>query len=105
MARRLTWHGKDIEARLLKATRQGTDETTAACVNDAKPNTPVVTGILQGSERAEPAEIKGDIVSADWGSFDVNYALFIEEREFMLRNAADKEYPKLAGRIKKRYGK
>lgn len=138
---RLFWNGEAIEAAAIKASRFGIDETMAKCIQDAKPNTPVVTGALQGSIRLEPARIQRARVIGRWGSFDINYALAVEaghdggieevkahrRRSFtrrdgvvvrahsvrahtrrvkprrgrnMLRNAADKEYPRLAGRIR-----
>lgn len=79
----------------------------AACVKEAKkrPKMPVVTGTLQGSIAMKSPKVTDKQVVGKWGSFDVNYA-FVQEvgakgrsgRRF-LRDAADKEYPKLGKRI------
>ena len=125
----LDWRGDEVFDRMLDATKIAIDETTAECVKDAKENVPVVTATLQGSLRIEPAMVKRGEVSGLWGSFDVNYALAVEtgnrslvgpsgsstrerggaggrgkntgNRNF-LRNAADKHYPRLIGRIRRR---
>ena len=75
---RLDWKGDQIKDRLLTAARQGIDETMAACVVDAKRETPVRTGALQGSVRFEPAKVRGNEAKGTWGSFDINYAFYIE---------------------------
>ena len=106
---RLFWKGDQIKDRLLNAARQGIDETMAAGVVEAKNNTPVVTGTLQGSIQFRPARIEGDRVVGRWGSFDVNYAIYVETGTRgrpgvnMLRRAADQEEPKLLDRIRERY--
>ena len=106
---RLDWKGDEVKKRWLKAARQGIDETMAACVVEAMKNTPVVTGTLQGSEEFEKAVIRGDVVSGRWGSYDVEYAFYVEvgargrPGKNMLRDAADKEYPKLKKRIAERF--
>lgn len=97
----LRWNGDKVLKEMLKATRFGIDDTTAECVRTAKPKTPVVTGTLQGSERATPAVEQGNRVVGQWGSFDVNYALVVEQRVNMLRSSADEVYPKLRQNIKK----
>ena len=106
---RLDWKGDQIKKRLLNAARQGIDETMADCVVEAMKNTPVDTTTLQGSEEFEKAVIRGDVVSGRWGSYDVEYAFYVEvgargrPGENMLRDAADKEYPKLKKRIAERF--
>ena len=106
---RLDWKGDQIKDRLLNAARQGIDETMAAGVNTAKPLTPWVTGTLRRSIKIRPARIEGDRAIGLWGSFDVNYAIYVETGTRgrpgvnMLRRAADQEYPKLPDRIRKRY--
>ena len=105
----LIWFGNRIKDKWLEAARQAIDETMADCVNTAKPLTPVRTGTLQGSERFEPAEVKGDEVVGEWGSFDVNYAIYVETGSrgrfgrYMLRQAADQHYPELKENIRRRY--
>ena len=57
----------------------------------------------------EPARVFGERVLGRWGSFNVNYFIFLEigargrPGNFMLRRAADQEYPKLPERIKARF--
>ena len=127
--RGLDWRGLDVYLDLQDATQEAIDDTMAKCVDDAKRNVPVVTATLQGSIRLKPAEQTHKGLVGEWGSFDVNYALAVEtgnrslvgpphrsttpgsrtsgagrntgNRNF-LRNAADKEYPKLAARIRSR---
>ena len=106
---RLTWKGDQIKKRWLEAARQGIDETMAAGVVEAKRNTPRVTGALQGSIKTERARIEGDKAIGRWGSFDINYAIYVETGTRgrpgvnMLRRAADQEEPKLLDRIRERY--
>ena len=108
---KLDWRGDEIKSRLLKAARQGIDETMADCVTDAKRETPVRTGTLQGSVRFEPAEVRGNEAKGTWGSFDVSYAIYVEigtrgrPGVNMLRDAADENYPKLDGNIRSRFGR
>lgn len=99
----LNWLGGDVRDRVHDAARQGIDETTAAAVIHAKSNHPWSnqTGTLEGSLQMRPAEVQGDIVRGQWGSFTVLYAIYLELGGWAyLRPAADAEYPKLAGRIK-----
>ena len=135
---RIDWKGAKVTKQLARAARRGLDETMAACVKAAIPNTPWITHTLQRSIKFEPAKVSGSEVEADWGSFDANYAIYIEEglkggtarvrshrrrsrrgktasvrahsRKVspragvkMLQNAADKEYPGLAKRIRKHW--
>lgn len=126
------WRGKQVRRAVQRASKRAIDDTMSRAVSHAKENVPVVTATLQGSLRIEPAEIKGNVVSGRWGSFDVNYALAVEmgNRSLVpaggdakrdkrsgtgrgirtgntgfLRSAADREYPKLAGRIRKEFKK
>ena len=108
---RLDWKGDEVKKRWLEAARQGIEETMAACVVDAKRETPVRTGTLQGSVRFEPAKVRGNEAKGTWGSFDVNYAVYVEVGTRgrpgvnMLRDSADENYPKLAGNIRSRFGR
>lgn len=97
----LKWRGQNVLAKILDDVRKGADVTTADCVVTAKTHTPVISGTLQGSIKAEGAVIQGKTVVARWGSFDVNYALVVEMRVMMLRRAADAEYPKFRNNIKR----
>ena len=112
------WKGKEIRQRVIQATREAINETMGDCVVEAQPNTPVVTGNLRRSIKIqELAEERNGVVSGLWGSSDtaVGYALAIEagshtrsgnfvQGRFMLRNAADSQYPTLQGRIKRKLG-
>lgn len=106
------WTGDALQARVITACKAGIDETMAACVSDAKQNYyeghGLITTMLQGSIMLRPAEERAGAVVGQWGSFDVNYARYVEEGtgrmtgQGQLQGAADKEYPKLAARIRKR---
>ena len=111
------WYGDAVLKKALNAARQALDETTAACVEHAAKNTPVDTGAAQGSVDLVPAEIKGDLVEAEWGSFEfadnnsepvgyyvwLNYGTGQRPGGFMLENAADAEYPKFPRRMARRF--
>lgn len=109
----LTWNGDAIQQKALDAARFGIDQTTALAVTGAKselyPGHGLVTSVLQGSLRSEPATIRGEVIVGRWGSFIVDYALFIEvgsgrfQGYHYLQNNADKQYPQLAGRIAARF--
>lgn len=112
MSSKLTWHGDAIKQRLQEAQRLAIDETTASCVGPAKDRVRVKTRILQGSIQFRPATREGSRTVGRWGSFDVNYALWQEITTFAhaghqpyLRPAAEEEYPKLAARVKARFGR
>ena len=103
---RVNWRGGRIPRRVAVASRRGIDATMAACVPLAKRETPVITGTAQGSIQTRPAVIQRTRVVGRWGSFDVNYFIWLEigargrTGHFMLRRAADREYPGLARRIR-----
>lgn len=98
----LQWNGDAIVDKYRQAQKLGVAEVAALCVVDAARNTPVRTGTAQGSVRAEPPKVEGNAVSTIWGSFDVNYYIWLELRGNMLRNAADRYYGRLAEAISKR---
>lgn len=108
----LEWRGDDVKRHVLQATLGGMDETLAACVRTAKPmyrpGHGLVTATLQGSIQMRPAQLRGDVVVGVWGSFDVNYAIYVEmgtgkmAAQGQLRRSADIEYPRLADRIRRR---
>ncbi len=106
MTKRVTWHGDKLMRRIDKAQREAIDETTAsaalAAQGDLYPGHGLITGLLQGSVKAEQARRTRKGYSGRWGSFDVLYAVFIEIRYGFLRKAAEGEHPKLAGRIRAR---
>lgn len=108
MASRFNWYGGRVKARTLIATRLAIDQTTAAMVEDAKTSHSFrnVTGTLEGSIQMRPAVLRGMRWIGQFGSWSVNYAIFVElgtrrmaARPY-LRPAFDREAPKLAGRIR-----
>lgn len=107
---KLTWHGDQIKKRIEEAQRLGIDETMLACQDPAMSRVRVKTGNLRRSipRGHQPARREGGKWVGRWGSADVNYALWQEIKTFSqaghrpyLRPAAEIEYPKLAGRIKR----
>lgn len=108
MAGTLMWKGAQLEAKVAAASKAAVDETMAQAIQVAKPATPVDTGTAQGSIRMQPAVIEGSLTRGRWGSFDVNYFIFLEIGTYKmpafrpLRIGADAEYWKLAERIKAR---
>ena len=114
MATQVEWRGAQVLDKLLKAMKDGIEETMGEGVLKAKrrpPNgtMPYLTGTLYDSIRFKPAEIRRNEVVGYWGSFDVNYAIYQEtgtsriSGKYFLRNAADEEYPHLKGRIARRF--
>ena len=105
---RLTWKGKEWSNRVAQASRASIDVVMVLCVPAAKRETPVVTGTAQGSIQMRPARILGRRIVGIWGSFDVNYYIWLEigargrPGGFMLRRAADRFYPTLASVIRQR---
>lgn len=130
----LEWRGPQVTKKVMEAARKGIDATTAACVGQAKETAPVETATYQGSIQMRPARRQGDRVVGYWGSYNCDYAWYIEvgtepheirpknkqalwwpgaehpvkrvqhpgtEATNNLRNAADKEYPSLPGRIRR----
>ena len=106
---RVNWKGDSVRDKVLTATRKGIDATMGDAVATAQPNTPWVTGNLRRSIRiVELAKVKGNEIVGVWGSAspNVDYARYVEagaqgrSGRYMLRNAADVEYPKLNANIK-----
>ena len=98
---RLKWNGDEIISKFQKAQVAGIAEVATLAVGDAAADTPVKTGLAQGSVRAETPKVEDTRVSTVWGSFDVEYYIWLELRGNMLRNAADAHYPGLAAAIRK----
>jgi len=102
----LDWNGDALKRKVVEAQRLAVDATMASCIVEAKSRVPVRTATLQGSIRMEPARPVGDLVVGRWGSFEVNYALWVEigthrsGAQPYLRPAADHQYPLLAGYIR-----
>lgn len=101
------------EERLDQAARQAVDDVTAAAAIYAKQNHPGwnnVTGLAEGSIRMEPAVDEGERVVGYFGSYDVNYFIWLEiganghPGDYTLRRAADAEFPSLGRRLAQRIG-
>ncbi len=111
----LDWKGEEVTRKLLDAATFGIDQTMAKAVVLAKGDLykghGFVTGVLQGSIQMRPAIIRGQTAVGTWGSFSVDYALPVEVGDGSrpglgyLQQAADAEYPKLAGRIAREFGR
>ena len=111
------WYGDRVLKQALEAARKALDETTAACVDHAAQNTPFDTGAARGSVQLEPAEIEGEQVVAEWGSYEfaegniapvgyyiwLNYGTARRPGGFMLENAADAEYPGFGRRMARHF--
>jgi HK97 gp10 family phage protein len=104
----VTWNGEELKKKKDKAVEWAMKVIMADCVRDAKvqPPMPVKTATLQGSiQMRNPEKIDGKWVGL-WGSWNVLYAVFQEigtifmKGKFFLRRAADKNYPRFAGKIK-----
>jgi hypothetical protein len=118
----INWRGTEVADKVIAASALAIDQTTAAAVNQAKQHHQFAnqSGTLEGSLQMRPAELQGggELVGL-WGSFDVDYALWMElepgdqvvidgetvTREEsgghpFLRPAGDAEYPNLHPRIR-----
>jgi len=108
VAKLLDWRGAQVLSAVKEATKAAMNETTMKAVEAAHtqlyPGHGFITGLLHGSLKSEPATEEGGEISARWGSFDVNYALYIETRYGYLRYGADAEYPGLAKRMVEHLG-
>ena len=109
---KIDWKGNLTRKQFVRSVIQGMNMNLAKAVQIAKPLTPVRTGILQGSIRMEPAkEVAPNIIVGYFGSFDVNYALYVEKGtvymsgRYMLQQAADQAFPKLKNDIKNAFKK
>jgi hypothetical protein len=109
---RLDWRGKGLPPILREAARRAIDDTTAAAAIQAKSDHPTwknVTGTAEGSIRGDPARILSTVVRGLFGSFDVNYFIWLEigargrSGDRTLRRAADKEFPHLGRRLRAHY--
>lgn len=107
MATKFVWKGTARLDDAKEAVRKGIDLTTAAAVAPAKRETPVLTGIAQGSVRMEPAKQEGRRIVGRFGSWNVAYYIWLEigargrAGRQMLRRAADAEFPNLFRNIQK----
>lgn len=101
---KLDWEGDQVRDLVSEATRRAIDQTTASAVAPAKSNHggwKNRSGRAEGSIQFRPAVRRGSRWVGLFGSFNVNYFFRLELRFHTLRRAADQEFPKLAGRIKR----
>lgn len=103
---RIVWRGAAVAAHVRAAQIAGVNKTMGECITQAKGLVHVDTATLQGSIRLEGAQPDGNGVRGQWGSFDVNYALWQEVLPAgrggkpYLRPSADTNYRNLAGHIR-----
>lgn len=108
-ARLVEWNGAKLAAKARQAEAIGINQTMARCVTMAKGLVRVDTSALQGSLRFEPARPTAQGMAGQWGSFDINYALWQEigtskmAGKPYLRPSADFEYGLLGARIRRAF--
>ena len=97
----LEWNGDAILNRYREAQKAAVNEVAALCVVSAARNTPVITGLAQGSVRAEPARLEAATCSqsGDHSTWTTTFSSRL--RKHPLRNAVDEHYGKLAPTIRK----
>ncbi len=103
---KLEWKGEQVLKDMQRAQARAIGYVIAACVREAKHNHP---GWKRRSGRAEKSIHKlaitreRDRVVGQWGS-KLFYVLFLErDHGSFLRNAGDKLYPMLPGKIREFY--
>ena len=100
-------HSDEARQKLLNAIRRGVDRTHAQAVPIAKDLTPVVTGTAQGSIRFEPATIKDEVITGEFGSYGVDYFIYLEKGTIyraairMLERAREAVMPNLMDNIRR----
>lgn len=105
----LEWRGDAIKAKVHQAAAEATTETLEAAIDDARINTPVLTGEARDSLRRD-----NDGTDQTWGYHVVDEegrdrGIWIEigangrSGHHALRRAADNQYPRHAGRIARRF--
>lgn len=106
---KIDWKGPQVEERVQRAIPLAMDDTTAAAAIFAKGNHPGWknrTGTAEGSIRAEPARREGGGWHAEFGSYGVDYFIWLEigargrSGDNTLRRAADAEFPRLPDRLR-----
>ena len=108
MASEVHWEGDKVFSNVGKATALSIDQILGKCVIGAKTEHAFVnrTSNLEGSIRSKPAETVGTRMLVQWGSFSIEYALYVEVLEgfSFLRPQTDEHYPNLAEQIRKNLG-
>lgn len=103
------WRGPQVKGAMERAIPKAMDDTTAAASIRAKQNHPGWrnrTGIAEGSIRGEPARRAPEGWLALFGSFGVDYFIWLEigargrAGDHTIGRAADVEFPKLPGRVR-----
>lgn len=106
MGARLTWRGPEVLAAVREATREAIDETTEEAAKDAAASHwwRNRSGLLEANIEHEPADRFGRTVRGRFGTTRRQgfYGLFLERRTPFLRPAADRNFPRLAQRIRGR---
>jgi hypothetical protein len=75
----LTWKGEEVLNKTFRATGRAVDGLLTDCVIASKSIVPVgTTAALHGSIQMRPSVLAGDTVIGQWGSYAINYALFVE---------------------------
>lgn len=106
------WRGAEIAAKASGAAKFGIDKTMSESVTYAKQNHEWqnVTGTAEGSIQMRGAEPDGTRMVGRWGSFTVNYFLWLEigtskmPARPCLRPSADVNYPSLRRHIAEGWG-
>ena len=94
------WNGDALLDMVAKAAIDGLDETAALCTAGAIGQVHIISSDLQGSLHFTPAErVSKNLVTGQWGSYDIEYALQEELLHPYLRPQADRYYPDIGKRI------
>lgn len=103
---RLEWKGREVLTKVRNAAIRGVNETMEAAVDVARDAAPVRTGELRDSIKVQdPAHRDGARIVGRWGT-RTKQGIFQEigtvhhPPQPFLRPSADREYPRLAARIK-----
>ena len=104
----LKWYGDKILRDVNHEVKRAMTKVMASGIQTAKAQHPpnVRTGTYQGSIQLRPVIERAGQKVGFWGSFDVNYAIYLEMgtvyiQEYRpLRNAADQHYPELPGLLR-----
>lgn len=114
MKLKVKWYGDRVKKHVLKAAVGALNETADAAASRGRDvlrgqGGPYYTGELEADiGRIDDAEAGKHRAWVHWGAPDSDHALWQEvgargePGKHFLRQAADEEYPRLAGRIKKR---
>lgn len=104
----LKWYGDKILTDINHAVKKAMASVMSSCIGTAKAQHPpgVITTTFQGSIQQRPVIERDGKKVGFWGSFDVDYAIYLElgtvhiPEYAPLRNAADRHYPELQDKLK-----